>query len=407
MLEAIVSNMPGGLHVLDLGDPSKVLYLSDLLCSMTGYSRSEVKDTFGGRYVEMLHPDDRGLLLASLRDLREYPHTVTVSYRIVRKDRSVLYVTDTLRSVRDAHGGMRAYAIAMDDTSDELLLSGVSRASAHIPYPIACYDWSEQALSAVYCNEEFGSILNLAPAEYLALTARSPLSMVAEQSKRNIYRLLEQFEQGRNHAALDIVVDSGQGPQACTLVLNVISRCGSTFRALALLENDFYRHLGCIIRSDLDETARPKRVWVRTFGFFDVFVDGKAMPFRSAKAKELLALLVDRRGGFVGVGAGGHRLSVGGRACQQRDAGALPQGGHAPAQRAERVWCGRHCRVLGQRVAPIVPERVGCDLFEYLAGKPEAAGSFKGAYLTNYSWGEFTLAELLASRGNGFDLFAD
>ena len=84
MLEAIVSNMPGGLHVLDLGDPSKVLYLSDLLCSMTGYSRSEVKDTFGGRYVEMLHPDDRGLLLASLRDLREYPHTVTVIYRIVR-----------------------------------------------------------------------------------------------------------------------------------------------------------------------------------------------------------------------------------------------------------------------------------------------------------------------------------
>ena len=406
MLEAIVSNMPGGLHVLDLGDPSKVLYLSDLLCSMTGYSRSEVKDTFGGRYVEMLHPDDRGLLLASLRDLREYPHTVTVSYRIVRKDRSVLYVTDTLRSVRDAHGGMRAYAIAMDDTSDELLLSGVSRASAHIPYPIACYDWSEQALSAVYCNEEFGSILNLAPAEYLALTARSPLSMVAEQSKRNIYRLLEQFEQGRNHAALDIVVDSGQGPQACTLVLNVISRCGSTFRALALLENDFYRHLGCIIRSDLDETARPKRVWVRTFGFFDVFVDGKAMPFRSAKAKELLALLVDRRGGFVSSSE-----AIG---CLWED---------EPANNVTRARCRKVAMLLlnelkeygvadivessGNGSRRIVPERVGCDLFEYLAGKPEAAGSFKGAYLTNYSWGEFTLAELLASRGNGFDLFAD
>ena len=51
----------------------------------------------------------------------------------------------------------------------------VSRASAHIPYPIACYDWSEQVLSAVYCNEEFGSILNLAPAEYLALTAPQPV----------------------------------------------------------------------------------------------------------------------------------------------------------------------------------------------------------------------------------------
>ena len=256
MLEAIVSNMPGGLHVLDLGDPSKVLYLSDLLCSMTGYSRSEVKDTFGGRYVEMLHPDDRGLLLASLRDLREYPHTVTVSYRIVRKDRSVLYVTDTLRSVRDAHGGMRAYAIAMDDTSDELSLSGVSRASAHIPYPIACYDWSEQALSAVYCNEEFGSILNLAPAEYLALTARSPLSMVAEQSKRNIYRLLEQFEQEGTTPPWTSSSIRGRGRRpvpSCSTSSRVADRLSEPWLCLRTISTDI---------SD----ASSDRIWTRLQG---------------------------------------------------------------------------------------------------------------------------------------------
>ena len=38
---------------------------------------------------------------------------------------------------------------------------------------------------------------------------------------------------------------------------------------------------------------------IRAFGYFDVFVGGKPIPFRNKKAKELLALLVDRRGGYV------------------------------------------------------------------------------------------------------------
>ena len=42
-----------------------------------------------------------------------------------------------------------------------------------------------------------------------------------------------------------------------------------------------------------------KRIVIRTFGYFDIFVDGETIPFSCKKAKELLALLVDRRGGFV------------------------------------------------------------------------------------------------------------
>ena len=42
----------------------------------------------------------------------------------------------------------------------------------------------------------------------------------------------------------------------------------------------------------------------------------------------------------------------------------------------------------------IVPERVRCDLYDYLSGREEFRPLFKGSYLTNYSWGETTLAEL-------------
>ena len=40
-----------------------------------------------------------------------------------------------------------------------------------------------------------------------------------------------------------------------------------------------------------------KRIVIRTFGYFDIFVDGETIPFSCKKAKELLALLVDRMGG--------------------------------------------------------------------------------------------------------------
>ena len=43
----------------------------------------------------------------------------------------------------------------------------------------------------------------------------------------------------------------------------------------------------------------------------------------------------------------------------------------------------------------IVTELVQCDLYQYLSGKEEYALTFKGSYLTNYSWGENTLGELI------------
>ena len=42
----------------------------------------------------------------------------------------------------------------------------------------------------------------------------------------------------------------------------------------------------------------------------------------------------------------------------------------------------------------LVASRVRCDLYDYLSGKEEYSQSFKGSYLTNYSWGETTLGEL-------------
>ncbi len=49
----------------------------------------------------------------------------------------------------------------------------------------------------------------------------------------------------------------------------------------------------------IKDAQSENHVFIKTFGFFDVFVDGKSVAFTSAKSKELLAILVDRNGGVV------------------------------------------------------------------------------------------------------------
>ena len=49
----------------------------------------------------------------------------------------------------------------------------------------------------------------------------------------------------------------------------------------------------------LFENHEKPGTFIKTFGYFDVFVEDKPVYFSSSKSKELLALLVDRRGGSV------------------------------------------------------------------------------------------------------------
>lgn len=135
-----------------------------------------------------------------------------------------------------------------------------------------------------------------------------------------------------------------------------------------------------------------RTVSIRTFGYFDVFVGDKPIAFRNKKSKELFALLVDRKGGYV---------------TSEEAIGFLWED-----EPANSVTLSRYRKVAlrlkntleeygisdviesvdGKR--RIVMEKVQCDLYQYLSGKEEYSHLFKGSYLTNYSWSETTLGEL-------------
>ena len=133
-------------------------------------------------------------------------------------------------------------------------------------------------------------------------------------------------------------------------------------------------------------------VEIHTFGYFDVFVSGRPIMFKSEKAKELFAILVDRRGGYV---TADEAISL-----LWEDEPASP----VVLARYRKVALRLKNTLEEYGVSQIVEsvngkrrvsaEYVDCDLYRYLSSPQENASLFHGSYLTNYSWGEVTLGEL-------------
>ena len=143
------------------------------------------------------------------------------------------------------------------------------------------------------------------------------------------------------------------------------------------------------------EIPEDHNVTIRTFGYFDVFVGDKPIAFRNKKSKELLAVLIDRKGGFV---SSEEAISY---LWEDEPANTLTLSRYRKVALRLKNTLEEYGvsdiveTVDGKR--RIVTEKVHCDLFDYLSGKEEYSQLFKGSYLNNYSWGETTLGELINS----------
>lgn len=140
------------------------------------------------------------------------------------------------------------------------------------------------------------------------------------------------------------------------------------------------------------EAAPQKQVGVRTFGGFEVLVDGKPLRFGRAKVKELLAYLVDRRGMSVSNS----------EACAVLWEDAAGGGSQKSYYRTIVTELRATLRAAGveeilrrgYNSLAIVPERLDCDSYRFLSGDPQAVNSYRHDYLPNYSWAEFSVGAL-------------
>ena len=139
-----------------------------------------------------------------------------------------------------------------------------------------------------------------------------------------------------------------------------------------------------------------KNVTIRTFGYFDVFVGDVPIAFRNKKSKELLAILIDRKGGFVTSEEAINYL------WEDEPVNTVTLSRYRKVALRLKNTLEEYGivdiieSVDGKR--RVVADKFRCDLYDYLSGKEEYSQLFKGSYLTNYSWSEVTLGELISER---------
>ncbi len=145
--------------------------------------------------------------------------------------------------------------------------------------------------------------------------------------------------------------------------------------------------------------AKKPRVRIHTFGYFDVFVDGKPIVFRYEKSKEMLAILVDRKGSFV---SNPYFISClwGDEVYSEKVRSRCRQVAYRMMDTLKQYGIEDIIeKVDGHR--RIIPEKIECDYFDYISGEKTTGQMFNGAYMSDYSWGEETLSMLLKSREYG------
>lgn len=143
-------------------------------------------------------------------------------------------------------------------------------------------------------------------------------------------------------------------------------------------------------RVELLSRRQKKRVQVRTFGRFDLFIDGNPVRFSNAKAKELLALCVDHKGGTVRMEEAVDKLWEGSPFSENVKTRYRKAVAYLNALFLEYQVPGVF--VSGYGTCNIKKDSVDCDYYEYL--ESDGKTTFFGEYMFEYSWAEETAAML-------------
>ncbi|MBO7519317.1 MAG: response regulator, partial [Clostridia bacterium] len=151
------------------------------------------------------------------------------------------------------------------------------------------------------------------------------------------------------------------------------------------------------IRS-MSSSKKSDHIEIKTFGFFEVFKDGKSVKFKISKCKELLAYLVDRQGSSV------TRAELSSILWEDR-----------LYDRKQQKQLDVYIRSLKDTLAEygiseifemkggtlrVVPESFTCDAYLFFSGDTAAVNAYRGEYMSSYSWASITEGLMFQKQSN-------
>lgn len=153
------------------------------------------------------------------------------------------------------------------------------------------------------------------------------------------------------------------------------------------------------VKCELENLRRPihenRRLKIQTFGNFEVYMNEKPLSFKYRRTKEMLAYLVDRVGAMCTVGeiiAALFEDEIGREDYFQKLRRDL-------LITLEEAGCAK--AIVHQRgMLGVVISEVQCDYYDCLSKKKDFATCYFGEYMTQYSFAEYTNAQINARLGS-------
>lgn len=156
-----------------------------------------------------------------------------------------------------------------------------------------------------------------------------------------------------------------------------------------ILASDIVKVLNEMV-ADWKSSPSPleRDIKICTFGNFEVFIDGEILTFEREKAKELLAFLVDRRGASV---------TTKEIACVLWE--DMPYGSStknmvttivASLKKTLKEAGTEDIIIKTWNHLAIDTTKIKCDAYDYEKLDAAAINSFRGEYMAQFSWAEFT-----------------
>lgn len=155
---------------------------------------------------------------------------------------------------------------------------------------------------------------------------------------------------------------------------------------------------GDLIKEELSELRYGehyngrKRLFAKTFGTFELFVDGKPVEFKYSKTKEVVAVLINNRGAQTTNGEIIANL-------WEDDGDPEKKLSYLRNLRQDLVNTFTRLNLEGILIKQrgsmaIAADLIECDLYDRLEKKELSKYTYTGEYMEQYSWSEFYIEDL-------------
>ena len=280
--------------------------------------------------------------------------------------------------------------------TDEMTIVNIFRnmpVAVHARHILQLPDSSAQCLDGdLAFNDAFCQMTGYTPREIEALFENCLDRMVVEEDRAQLMQEIQALCAYPHEGTVSFRVTVKDGRRM---------RVEERMRSIRQADGSVWLY-GVVMDAREDKQQMPvpqeqKRVTVQTFGYLNILIDGEPVVFEHEKAKELLAVLIDRQGKFV---SSGEIIS-----CLWEDE-AVNENTQSRCRKAayhlRRILAAYGLDDLLESTPKgyrrVRTEMIDCDLYHYLNGEEAYVNRFRGAYMSDYSWAEQTLTMLVYGK---------